>query len=750
MGKNERHRVRGLAANIHNPKAAALACSINQGDNAGRLVRDAIIDAQIHVDWSGVAAIENSLVDVRNRTIARNALNVGGRALVVSRNDRSHLAQLIPEGFDHGLAWLVTLLFVRTDGDYDAGLSVGEAFHTLATEQSDLGIYWGRQAMCVPTMCFGPPARHVVTSGMASGDTTTLENLQDRGFDYFEAQESRTVGDIGATPLAYLIWGCHVTGVRDLNDIFVEDIWCPGLDTRALSERLVPLLASAAQTIEGDTYVHPEILSADKALDMANWVSREQTIHAIVDNVLDSEIDGAIARISLLEPAGLPYMDQLLLSFFNKANMLVQTFGFSRSGNEMEVDADYLERMLRDHGIKNVERVTPLQKRGSNDVASITVDGDGRWVPADKAGLGDAGLLIRELGWIDISDGGRALPGSHQLPSVLYVAQCGAAAVLGEHYRPEVWDAIKAVLANPGDPMDKIEMACKDIWTGASGTLNWLIEYRWANLFPPREIALAAQFKCSNGAVVVATEGLIRLLEQTDIGEDCPAQFLQSGFETMYLVTKIPADALDAPPDGRCFINGILAQRWAEGETQHLLLDTFLTGDINSPFYAYPFEAVPIHIKWTDGDSLGNIRSQIDKADGLGQQVLDLYAGLALYMNSKDARLVDRKDHSAAAKALSEKGRKKRKKEDYETANGSVDAIHIGPEESDPATICGAASATSAHKGKKAHYRRGFVRINQRVGKGRQQTRPVFIPPVLVNANKLAGAPLAKKNYKIG
>lgn len=264
--------------------------------------------------------------------------------------------------------------------------------------------------------------------------------------------------------------------------------------------------------------------------------------------------------------------------------------------------------------------------------------------------------------------------------------------------------------------------------------------------------ALAVQFKCSNGAVVVARENLLHLLEHTDIGEDCSAQFLQAGFESMYLVVKVPAEALDVPDesDERWFINGILAQRWREDDLHHLLLDVFLTGEPDLPDHAYPMEALPFHFTWSEGATLGDLRSQIEVSDGLGQQALDLYAGLTLYMNSKDARLAEKNDHAAAAKALAEKGRKKRKKQDYEAVNGAVDAIHVGPEEVTLGAMGSTDATTKAHKGKKTHYRRGFVRLNQRVGKGRQQTRPVFIPPVLVNANKLVGDLPAKKNYEIG
>ena len=76
---NRPPRAQGLAANISNPQAANLARQINNGGDVRTLVKEAIVDAQIHKDWSRVAAIENSLLRVDDRTIARHLGAVGTR-----------------------------------------------------------------------------------------------------------------------------------------------------------------------------------------------------------------------------------------------------------------------------------------------------------------------------------------------------------------------------------------------------------------------------------------------------------------------------------------------------------------------------------------------------------------------------------------------------------------------------------------------------------------------------------------------
>lgn len=751
MSKSDKHKISGPAASVQNMNAAGLARAINQGGDALALMHSAILDAQLHSDWRGVGAVETSLENVRNRSIARGSQNLGARAVVVSRSDKGDLARLIPEGFDYGLAWLVTLFYVRTDGDYWAGLEVGDEFHQLVTQESDLPIYWGSEALCVPAFAFGPPTRQNLTIALSRGRPDVVDDIQERGFDLFLAQEGYSRGDIGANPIPFMLWGCYVTGVANLSDLFDESIWCPGLDVDALSHRLAPLISKASEKVGGDTFAHPQILAADHAHDLSNWVAREQTIDAIIGNVLGDDVDSYTARISLLEPGRPPYLDNLLIAFYNPANMLVQSFRFARSGKELEEDAEKLAQIVRQRGITKVEFVNPRSKRGANELNSIVVDAKGDWVASDTAGFGDTACLLRSLNWLPLQSGERAPNGAYLLPTVSYVHHCGAAAAFGEHYQPDVWTAIRSALSEPGDPIEVITRVCRKAWAGKPESLEWLLANRDEFLIPYRSIALAVQFKECNGSIVVAKDSLLKLLEQTDIGEDCAAEFLQAGFDSVYLVVKVPALALsgDADNDESTYINGILAQRWVEDETNHLLLDVFLTGQPGNADDAFPLDAQAFHLRWTKGDSLATLRRQIDAADGLGQQALDLYAGLTLYMNSKDARVVEHKDHSAAAEALGLKNRKKRRKEDYLAVNSSIDAIHIGPEEAPPSAGANS-SDLAAHKGKKAHYRRGFVRMNQRVGPGRSQTRPVFIPPVLVNANKLVGSLPAKKEYQIG
>ena len=181
-------RMSGMAANVSNPKASALAKSINRGGNAEELVRNAIVDAQLHDDWRGVVAIENSLERVEDRTTARHAGYVGTRALIVNRLDANAYAHRLPTGSQSGLVWLVCFVFLRTDGDVETGLQIAERFQERVIEAGSFGINWGKDAvMCLPPVAFGGPTRLSTTLAMGRGDYDTIYDIQDFAINAMQA-----------------------------------------------------------------------------------------------------------------------------------------------------------------------------------------------------------------------------------------------------------------------------------------------------------------------------------------------------------------------------------------------------------------------------------------------------------------------------------------------------------------------------------------------------------------------------------
>jgi len=751
---NRPPRRQGLAAHVFNPVAAKLAREINNGGDVSTLVKEAIVDAQIHRDWERIVAIENSLQRVDDRTMARHLGAVGTRAVVVSRIDGGSLAARIPEGYQHGLAWLVCLMFVRLDSDLVAAGAIAKSFCRKVTEAGGLGVDWGPAPMCLPPLAFGGPSRITITEAAGRGDLGHLYGIEDFAARAVEAQVRASTGD--SPGLAHILWGTVVTGTNEpLADLFNEEIWCPGFNHKALAPAMTRLLAEAATECDGETYIHPECLSATAAHEFARRMVNEQAISKAVDGrlkpQLGEQLEGASVRITKLIPNSLPYMDQLLISIWSRANMLVQSLRIPRSGNSLEVDAENFAEFCREQGIKNVVTPELASSIGANDYPGYVVGLDGAMIKLSDAGIGDASSLIQSLDWEDPEVAGD-LTGVEKLPFVLVIEKYGVMESLGRHYQGQVWQAFKESLRHAGDPIAIMKKDMARFWRGAPDDLPWALEAYERALLPERSHVLAAQFKLAGGAVVQVTPGLIEILQNTDIGDDCPSQFLQGGFDVMYLVFRVPAQAYSEERDEEdvdevFLIDGVLVQRWEVAGVQHLQLDAFITSgpaDGSAPFLE---EVATLNMVVGDASTLADLHSQVDFADGVLRQALDLYAGVMLYMNSRDARIQRKDERAEAAAALAALNRKKRRKEHYQKLNSSVDAIHVGPE-----TIAAGGEGfilSHGHHGVKPHYRRGFVRFNQRFGKGRLQTRPVLIPPVLVNAHKLAGDAPGKKQYVV-
>lgn len=744
----------GGAAHVFNPKAAALAAEINRSDDPELILKRAFIDAQLHRDWTRVTAIENSLTNVDVRTMARKLGNIAARAMVVSKLDESDFARRIPDGYEYGLAWLVCLTFAQTDADYDSALELAESFVSDAIDKGGFGIHWGYVPMFGPSLAFGNTMRLRMTEVSNQGDYDEMYRL----YDYAEGQLIHEIeassSSVDDHPVSYVVWGTIVTGSHEpIVDLFDESTWCPGFDEKRGTE-LVELLAETATHSDSEIFVYPRCLSANEAHDFSRAMTTENTVHGIVHDVvkprMGDDLSGARVHITKIIPNSAPYMDQLLVSFYGKANVLFQTYRLPRTGNSLDVDAERIAEMCRARGLSDIHFVDLATPIGANDAPGYAVDSRGFLVASEVAGIGDAACLIRSMNWEPLHDlDAHVFVGSRRLPSIVSLDRAGAMSVLGEHYVSDVWARIKNSLASPGDPLKLITEALRASWTGSDGDLEWLLESSSPLLLPTRDVALAAQFKLAAGAVVNVTPSLLSLLANTDIGSECPAMYVQPGFEMMYLVLRTPMAALDSQDEevGRVYIDGVLVQRLDGAAGKALLMDVFLTSgdDVNEPTEL--LAAAPIRLTWDETLTLGDLRSQVLESEPDLLQALDLFAGVMLYMNSRDARVEKRDDRTAAAALISGLNRKKRRKDHYVRLNSAVDGIMVGPEHvaSAPKESLG----EHGGNGVAPHYRRGFVRFGQRVGKGRTQTRPVFIPPVLVNANKLVGGS-AKKQYTVG
>eukprot|EP01034_Spumella_vulgaris_P040167 gene40167-49675_t len=293
---------------------------------------------------------------------------------------------------------------------------------------------------------------------------------------------------------------------------------------------------------------------------------------------------------------------------------------------------------------------------GANDYPGYVVGLDGGVIKISVAGMGDASSLIQSLDWDDPEVDGD-LTGVEQLPFVLAIEKLGVMATLGRHYQPQLWQAFKESLSHAGDPIALMKQDMVRFWRGAADDLPWALEAYEHALLPERSHALAAQFKLASGAVVQVTPGLVEILQNTDIGGDCPSQFLQGGFDVMYLVFRVPVQAYceeneDEDLDEVFLIDGVLVQRWETGGVQHLQLDAFITSGPADGSDPYLTEVATLNAVIEDAATLADLHNQIDPADGVLKQALDLYAGVMLYMNSRDARVQRKDEHTEAAAVI--------------------------------------------------------------------------------------------------
>lgn len=726
-----------------NPDAEHLAKAINAGGDAEKLLRDALLDAQIHADWSGVLAVENSLSNVDNRTLARNMLSLGGRGVVIQRTDDNLLAERIPEGYKFGIAWLVTAVLLRVDGDYEAAEeTVHECWETLS-ESQETKLNWSPAPLCAAIPSFGPPSRWQVTKEIFEADSDVYLTHRRVTYNMLTDQIQASGRQVSAT--AVLHWGCYVTGSHDLSELLDETIWAPGLDLKAESEIYRRHLAKAVGD-SGELHIHPDLMSAHDAFIFGNWMMREQSVQDFKHDFFNGDYSNAKAIISTVETTHAPYMDRLNVGFWTNYGMLKQSLSFPRSGMSLEHDALRLERILQSAGLfdtlisnQRIDRVDNLLGK--------TFTPAGELVSMQIAGLGTASRLIKSMKRISILQGiADFKPGMEKLPAILQLGQMGAVGALADHFQPNVAHRIKELLSTPGDPVAMIKTSLREAMGDEITTeaMELMLVNEREMLIPDREIALAAQFRLAGGALAVVSNGLQDILATTDIGADCSVEMMRPSYDVLYLHLKTSAKV--EGPDGTKMLAGVVVQHWEEGIDRHMQFDAFMADPPNADEAQYALPMLTKLVSYTKESVLGDIYAQVAD-DDLAKEIIGLVAGVFLYMNSKDARLASNADKTEIASQLASINRKKRRPADYERLNASFDHIEVGPEQ----RLGIGSHSVDSGRTVKAHYRRGYVRTNQHYGPGRLMTRPVFIPPVLVNARLLAvGDELpSKKAYTV-
>lgn len=735
---------------VANPDATKLARQLAKLPNKEEAIRQAFLDALLNQDWSRVAALENSFETVELRTLARKLGALASRGFLVHRTDPSELAWRIPSGYEFGIAWLVVAPFVRTDSDYWSGQVIGEAFWRELDRSATPSIAWSSVPLCLAQATFGPTVRAILTKLVFEGQLDRLEDVIERAGQLYEEKFESERASGGKSPLAYFLWGCFVTGTNDASVLLDEQTWAPGLDVDAVAAAVTAQIAIASQEVEDETYIHPRVMSASDAYAFGIAMTTEQQALEGVAHYFDGEAGAVEALVSILEPNSLPYMDQLLISFWTKVGTCRYSYRMPRTDESPDEHAESVIEMLTRLGVASIRRVRPAARRGANEVHGWVVKPDGEWEKIDTARVGTAKRFITRWEWdtnedvaLDVHRHPRAYASK---PALQLMEDIGATKVLQSHYQPAVGAAVMDALSRPGDPVMAIEGAILDQAGPDRDLAVALLRDEHEILVPLRPLAAAVQFRAAGGTIAVASDGLMAILDDLSIGDDCPMEMLRPAFDILYLRLRL------AIPEGHDLrgdvLDGVLVQRFDGG--QRLLLDgVVVEAHGKGVDEALPSDMVTLNVGVAVEATYGQALAQIDPADAFGREMFRLVAGFLMYMNSRDARSVDSPDLDRVRSRLGALARKKRKHDDYEELAASFNHIVIGPEQI-PEEI--QQIADLKRRGMKVHYRRGFVRHNQRWGPGRTLIRPVFIPPVLVNAKKLLPGemPPPKKKYSVG
>lgn len=722
-----------------NRHAVHLAAQLNRAEDPEPILRQAMLDAIIHHDWNRVSGLEWSIKDVGFRAKVREIYGTAGRGILVSRKDPHPLAAKIPEGFEFGIAWIVTCVFMRTDGDFNSGAICAENFWE---DHRDIypDIDWSPHPLVVTHTGFGSIAIHRITMPAFADDPSILFQIQEICED--NVIKSSQFAEHGmADPINFMMWGCYVTGTNNPDELLDPNVWAPGLDIDAASNTVTQAFAQSCQSVGGDTYVHPRLLPSKEAYDFGTWHQREQSLNVVLSEYFVSQ--PAVGVVAILEQQIEPFADQLSISLWTDYGMCRFNMRFPRSGATLEQDAQRLVDMLLASGVKSAQIVRPAQPRNVRQIPGLIVNDRGEWIDGEAARLGSASLFIKQLAWTAPTIPSVIENSFRKMPLPLMLNAINVNTCIAGHYQNPVWAAIKEKWTRPCDPQSAIWQAMTECCPQASDLSSKLFVFDKEFIEPPRVLALAAQFKMAGGVCALVTPALQHQFDNTDIGDDFPATLLRPPYDVTYFQLNRRCHWLE---DGsECEVEGMQVQRIETEEGVRLLIDAFLCERNEFTGAPMPLTAITLELPLADGAVLADLHSTAAGISDTHAQVLAVLAPILVYVNSKNARTVDRPDRDAAVAAIKSVQSKKEKQRQEHRLSSAFNHVVVGPEEGNlppPGIITGRVV--------KPHYRRGFVRTNQRVGPGRTMTRPVFIPPVLVNAKRLAGETLPpKKNILV-
>jgi hypothetical protein len=397
----------------------------------------------------------------------------------------------------------------------------------------------------------------------------------------------------------------------------------------------------------------------------------------------------------------------------------------------------------------------PLNAKGD----FLIRNGMGNWVEGELMRMGADAEVLRTLSW-------QSLLGSHpaqispqererlkHLPvPELMNQKLKFPDVVRQRYRADVAAFLENVMAEPGVSFSTgYQRVCKAFPeftrlppSASCEPVPW--PGMWSNW----------HFAAVRGPLFRVREALVQRLDLTDIEHGFPSSFVHSPYPDCYFTLQTPLGS----GDGRFRILGFYVserrlspqecadRQWPEGSRAvsltlaHEENDAFISIDaaVSAEWMIKPDDTSDFNAKLQEAfNSLDNKFAAGEQRTAternLERHALLLACKVLVYVGLKNARLVQRPQRSMLlSQARQAKGREKDRL--LARAHNVVDYIDVGPEQALPQLE----PCANGHSDRsmRPHWRRGHYRP-QAFGPGRTERRTVWIEPVLVRADRLAG-----------
>lgn len=269
------------------------------------------------------------------------------------------------------------------------------------------------------------------------------------------------------------------------------------------------------------------------------------------------------------------------------------------------------------------------------------------------------------------------------------------------------------------------------------------------------QVGINMVFECKRGAIIESTPTLETLLIHSDVDETLPmgmfappfaAQYVHFGAEAASVLRCPACGDDDIVFDGVfCFVSQSPIH---PGDPSERELELIFIGKCNDRCAGYYLLCAPIGasdqpvVDWIDAIFKLHVGSGHDETERRRLlEAVNFVVKLFLYLGLKNARQVVETSYTQAQKRLEHIGPKKRAKAGRQIKS-LYDRITVGP-----TALSATSGANPTGHDKAPHWRRGHFRM-QIHGPGRLERKLIFVAPMMVRADKLAGSVPRPKTYR--